>query len=179
MRLLAVFGVIVLFFAVAVLVAVTFFTHKVDSVVARATCTFDGSMNGTLVLEEFTDRIRVEGLFHDVPFGLHAIHVHEFGATSNHCADAGGPYNPTQVAHGGPFDKIRHVGDWGNIDVTGIPFMLIFSDPVARLTGDAAIVNRSIVIHKAHDDLGMGGTPNSEMNGSAGPPLACCVIREA
>ncbi|XP_003743692.1 superoxide dismutase [Cu-Zn] 4 [Galendromus occidentalis] len=178
-KILCALGLFVIIVLIAVLVAVFFYAKKDNGVVARATCALVGSMNGTLVLEEFDDGTRVEGLFHEVPFGTHAIHVHEFGSTGNHCEESGGHYNPFNVHHGGPHDEIRHIGDWGNFEVTGIPFMLVFNDPVARLTGDIAIINRSIVIHKGVDDYGRGNTSASKINGNAGPRLACCVIIEA
>lgn len=178
-KLLSFVGILIIFVVVVAFVVVFFYTKKDNSVVARATCALVGSMNGTLVLEEFVDGTRVEGLFHEVPFGVHAIHVHEFGNTGNDCADAGGHYNPFNKDHGGPQDGVRHIGDWGNFEVTGVPFMLVFNDAVARLTGDVAIVNRSIVIHRGVDDFGKGNTSASRINGNAGPRLACCVILEA
>lgn len=178
-RLLSFIGLLLIFVLIIVLVALFFYIKKDNNVIARATCALIGSMNGTLVLEEFVDGTRVEGLFHDVPFGMHAIHVHEFGNTGNNCADAGQHYNPFKVDHGGPRDTIRHVGDWGNFEVTGVPFMFVFNDEVARLTGSAGIMNRSIVIHRDIDDYGKGNTSTSRINGNAGPRLACCVILEA
>uniref|UniRef100_A0A1C9EFZ4 Superoxide dismutase [Cu-Zn] n=1 Tax=Neoseiulus barkeri TaxID=573039 RepID=A0A1C9EFZ4_9ACAR len=178
-KLLSLIGTLVILAMAIVLVVVFLYTKPVKDVVARATCALVGSMNGTLVLEEFNDGTRVEGLFHDMPFGVHAIHVHEFGNTGNDCAEAGGHYNPFNVDHGGPHDDVRHIGDWGNFEVTGLPFMLIFNDAVARLTGDVGIFNRSIVIHKGEDDYGKGNNSASKVNGNAGPRLACCVILEA
>lgn len=52
--------------------------------------------------------------------------------------------NPTNVSHGAPTDAERHIGDWGNIDVDQDPYMLSFSDHVAKLTGPYGIVGVSM-----------------------------------
>lgn len=45
----------------------------------RATCELVGSITGSLIVEERGDELRVEGKLTGIPFGKHAIHVHEFG----------------------------------------------------------------------------------------------------
>ncbi|KAJ5271119.1 hypothetical protein N7497_008107 [Penicillium chrysogenum] len=143
----------------------------------RATAELVGSIQGTLILEERNDDLKIEGRLTGVPFGKHGIHVHENGSTGNGCLDAGGHYNPTNVSHGGPNDAERHIGDWGNFEVTGDPYLYTFTDHVAKLTGPYGI--RSIVIHRDEDDLGRGNNPDSKINGNSGPRLACGVIVSA
>ncbi|CAG7948766.1 unnamed protein product [Penicillium nalgiovense] len=135
-----------------------------------------GSIRGTLTLEERNNGLVIEGQLSGIPVGKHGIHVHEYGSTGNECLDAGGHYNPTNVSHGAPTDAERHIGDWGNIDVDQDPYMLSFSDHVAKLTGPYGI--RSIVIHRDEDDLGRGNSPDSKINGNSGPRLACgmCLV---
>ncbi|KAJ6178617.1 hypothetical protein N7519_009078 [Penicillium mononematosum] len=145
----------------------------------RATAELVGSISGTIILEERNDGLVIEGQLSGIPLGKHGIHVHEHGATGNQCLDAGGHYNPTNESHGGPSDAERHIGDWGNIDVDQDPYMLSFSDHVAKLTGPYGIVGRSIVIHRDEDDLGRGNNPDSKINGNSGPRLACGVIVSA
>ncbi|KAJ5380369.1 uncharacterized protein N7496_002797 [Penicillium cataractarum] len=144
----------------------------------RATAVLEGQIEGTLAFEEREDGLFIEGELSNLTFGLHGIHIHEFGKTGNGCADAGGHYNPTNVDHGAPDDEVRHVGDFGNIDVTASPYRLSFNDRVATLNGPYTILDRSIVIHSGADDLGKGNNPNSKKNGNSGSRLACGVIQE-
>lgn len=91
----------------------------------------------------------------------HGVHVHEFGDMSDGkqnmdcsrayrysrfvckqgCTSMGAHYNPFNVTHGGPFDKVRHQGDFGNVkaDENGhVSFDL--TDPVATLHGPRSIL---------------------------------------
>ncbi|XP_022671080.1 superoxide dismutase [Cu-Zn]-like isoform X2 [Varroa destructor] len=139
----------------------------------RATCKLIGSVKGTLVLEEVDGKLKIEGKLSNITLGKHAIHIHESG---NNCLDAGPHYNPTNVDHGGPTDKVRHIGDFGNFDITSDPFLLSYEDPVAKLHGSWPVLDRGIVIHASEDDLGRGHNPASKKNGNAGARLACCPI---
>ncbi|KAE8158369.1 superoxide dismutase [Aspergillus tamarii] len=144
----------------------------------RATAELEGSVQGTLVLEQSKHGVlQIEGKLSNITLGNHGIHIHEFGKTSNKCLDAGGHYNPTNQDHGAPYDEVRHVGDFGNIDVTSDPYFLRFTDHVAKLDGPYSVLDRSIVIHADADDLGRGGNENSKINGNSGARLACAVIK--
>ncbi|KAE8414270.1 superoxide dismutase [Aspergillus pseudocaelatus] len=146
----------------------------------RATAELEGSVQGTLVLEQSKDGIlMIEGQLSNIPLGAHGIHIHEFGKTGNGCLDAGGHYNPTNQDHGAPDDEVRHVGDFGNIDVTSDPYLLSLTDHVAKLDGPYSVMDRSIVIHAGKDDLGRGGNESSKTNGNSGARLACAVIKAA
>jgi len=108
--------------------------------------------------------------------GAHGFHVHEFGNLTNGCTSAGAHFNPKGVEHGGPNDKIRHVGDFGNVISQGGVANFKFADNVASLSGENSIVGRSLVVHKDQDDLGRGGQSDSKTTGHAGARLACGVI---
>ena len=68
------------------------------------------------------------------------------------CSSTGGHYNPFGVVHGARQDKIRHVGDLGNlmadsqgkIDVT-------FKDEMAGLVGQYSIAGRAFVVSGYHN----------------------------
>ncbi|CAG5127764.1 unnamed protein product [Candidula unifasciata] len=108
---------------------------------------------------------------------LHGFHVHEFGDFSNGCLSFGSHYNPEGTTHGGLTHEIRHVGDWGNIEVNDQgEAVTSFSVKDASLLGPHSILGRGIVVHELLDDLGEGGVPASKTTGNAGGRLACCII---
>ena len=54
---------------------------------------------GSLILEQSsaTGKTTIIGSISNLLAGEHGFHVHETGATTNDCADAGGHFNPTNV----------------------------------------------------------------------------------
>lgn len=104
--------------------------------------------------------------------GKHGFHIHEYGDCS--AADgtsAGGHFNPENVNHGGPMDKVRHIGDMGNItaDANGKAH-LEWTDNMLTFWGPHSIIGRGLVIHEGTDDL------HSQPTGAAGPRAGCGVI---
>jgi Cu-Zn family superoxide dismutase len=88
------------------------------------------------------------------PFSTHAIHIHEWGDTTNGCTSLGGHYNPTGHKHGNLLSKERHVGDLINnftTDKNG-SFCCCFMDKHISIND---IYGRSVVIHELVDDLGL------------------------
>ncbi|KAG8231143.1 hypothetical protein J437_LFUL011210 [Ladona fulva] len=126
--------------------------------------------------------------------GNHGFHLHRDPISANDCNTAGPHFNPFNVSrrhprflarrvntHGGPNDKNRHGGDFGNIEANelGVAFVSIQipGDMISvESGGEMGIIGRSIVIHENEDDLGKGGTPESLKTGGAGKRQACCLL---
>ena len=120
---------------------------------------------------------KLEGL---TPGGQHAFHIHEMGDLSQGCTSLAGHYNPLGEKHGGPHSCHRHVGDLGNLiaDQDGVAEFR-FSDIKIQVLGPHSIIGRGCVVHLYKDDLGEGGTDESEKTGSAGPRITCGVVGRA
>jgi len=118
---------------------------------------------------------------------IHAIHIHEFNNDMKCCSELGGHYNPLKKEHGGRTIEVngttiinpnRHVGDLGNIEVdTNGNCDLEFVDPMIHLSGLHSVMNRSVVIHRDKDDLGLGGFDDSKITGHAGERIAYGLIQ--
>ncbi|XP_028398342.1 superoxide dismutase [Cu-Zn], chloroplastic-like [Dendronephthya gigantea] len=123
-------------------------------------------------------RIHITGL---PPNSVHGFHVHEFGdIITSGCTSTGGHYNPFNKTHGAQSDKIRHVGDLGNVyaDEDGT-VKVVKRDFMVSLVGDYNVLGRSFVLHALRDDLGRGGDIGSLTTGNAGARIACGVIVRA
>jgi superoxide dismutase, Cu-Zn family len=95
--------------------------------------------------------------------GIHepcALHIHEYGDTSDGCRSLGGHFNPTKKKHG------QHAGDVifnvfpdskGNYNSTFITKELSLQNGNPH-----NIVGRSVVIHAFQDDYGKKGREDSE-----------------
>ena len=87
-------------------------------------------------------------------------------------------FNPDNTEHGGPYSKIRHAGDLGNVvAVNGkakgtITVDGLSTDPASR----RSIIGRAIIVHEDPDDLGRGGDAESKKTGNAGARICCAVI---
>jgi Cu-Zn family superoxide dismutase len=159
----------------------------------------DGRDVGTATVGETPDGrvsigVGVEGL---AP-GEHGIHVHEAGvcdpAGDKPFASAGGHYNPTGAAHGGPSGTTReamgamgtpagmdavatpgaaagHAGDLGNIlvDDDGTGRLQITTDRF-RLAELNDADGSALVIHEGRDDL------TTDPAGNSGGRIVCGVI---
>jgi len=121
-----------------------------------------------------------------LPHKTHAIHLHEFGDSSNGCISMGGHWNPHKVNHGKFINKepyksdtsLRHAGDLVNNITSNANGEVYFKyhDP---LIPAEEVIGRSIVIHKGIDDLGLGGNEESLKTGNAGERIACAIIGRA
>lgn len=104
--------------------------------------------------------------------GLHGFHIHEKGdCSAPDASSAGGHFNPTGMAHGGPDSRERHAGDFGNIeaDASGnARFSKVF--PNLHFEGPASIVGKAVIVHAKADDL------KTQPSGDAGGRVACGVI---
>ena len=121
--------------------------------------------------------VTVHGSILGLAPGAHGMHVHGYGDLTQGCATLGEHFNPYNETHGGPGFSIRHVGDLGNIvaDANGIATFTL-EDDVISLAGANAILGRALVVHAAPDDLGLGNSSQSKINGNAGALVGCGVI---
>jgi superoxide dismutase, Cu-Zn family len=129
------------------------------------------AVKGTVTFVQNGDEVTITGELTNLKPGKHGFHIHEFGDISGKDGlTTGGHYNPTKMDHGSPTDKVRHVGDLGNItaDEDGKAVVKI-TDKVIRLTGPMSIMGRAVVIHADPDDFG-------QPVGHAGARLAGGVI---
>ncbi|KAI4877488.1 hypothetical protein NFI96_015049 [Prochilodus magdalenae] len=145
----------------------------------KAVCVLKGTgeVTGTVHFEQKADHVKVTGKITGLAPGLHGFHVHAYGDNTEGCTSAGPHYNPHNQTHGGPNDKVRHVGDLGNVnaDSSGVADINI-EDKMLALNGEYSIIGRTMVIHEKVDDLGKGGDEESLKTGNAGARQACGVI---
>ncbi|KAH6907982.1 Cu/Zn superoxide dismutase [Coprinopsis sp. MPI-PUGE-AT-0042] len=108
---------------------------------------------------------------------LRGFHVHQSGDLSGGCATAGPHFNPGNKTHGAPEDKVRHVGDLGNVQSNAEGTVILdFKDSWISLNGPNSIIGRAVVLHAGQDDLGKGGHNDSLTTGHAGARSACGVV---
>lgn len=104
--------------------------------------------------------------------GLHGFHIHTYGDISTADASSLGDHfsNPrlAPVNHGFPDSRIRHWGDFGNLNAMRRRASFRLIDDVITLRG---IVGRGIVVH-ADPDQG----PEFQPTGNSGARQASCVI---
>lgn len=145
--------------------------------------------SGTVEFTEVTGGILINVNLKGLSPGKHGFHIHEAGDLTDECQSACAHFNPFHKTHGGPKDKIRHVGDLGNLTANkqGV-VKKKFTDSVISLKGKTNIVGRCVVIHADPDDLGKGGLnkagvvideevhEESLKTGNAGKRVACGVI---
>lgn len=142
-------------------------------------CNMFGKCNGNIVLIENSKNsviiiINLHGL---KPNSIHAMHIHETGDLSDGCNSLLAHYNPHGMQHGGPNDKNRHIGDFGNIKADSNGNVNIqFEVSKVKLRGKYSVIGRSIVIHEGIDDLGKGLNKESKITGNSGSRIACGVI---
>nr|AJP07258.1 superoxidase dismutase [Helicoverpa armigera nucleopolyhedrovirus] len=146
----------------------------------KAICILSGDISGEIFFSQESPLhlIKITGFILNLPRGLHGIHVHEFGDTSNGCTSAGEHFNPTGQTHGAPNATVRHVGDLGNVESFGINSLTEVNivDNVMSLFGPHSILGRSLVVHTDRDDLGLTDHPLSRITGNSGGRLGCGII---
>ena len=124
------------------------------------------------------NKIFVEYEIDGLKDGKHGFHIHQYGNLSDGCNSACAHFNPDNTEHGGPYSKIRHAGDLGNVVSVNsrakgtITVDGLSTDPTSR----RSIIGRAIIIHKDPDDLGRGRDAESKKTGNAGARICCAVI---
>lgn len=109
------------------------------------------------------------------PNSTHGFHIHDKGDLSApDLSSAGGHYNPTHEAHGGPDAPHHHAGDLGNLVAdAGGHARLTGTVPGVSLGGANSILGRSVIVHAKADDL------KSQPSGDSGGRVAGGVIESA
>jgi superoxide dismutase, Cu-Zn family len=106
------------------------------------------------------------------PSSKHAIHIHQYGdLTSKDGMSAGGHYNPLGHEHALPDKKVRHAGDFGNLeaDANGNATLLLVVNNISLAGRLSPIIGRGVVVHAKLDD-------GSQPTGNAGDRIAVGVI---
>jgi Cu-Zn family superoxide dismutase len=120
------------------------------------------------------DNVTLSLSLQNLPPGVHAVHIHEFGDCS--AADgssAGGHWNPMGHNHGKWNQAPFHMGDLGNVtaDEYGNGTIAITTSLWTIGTGqEDDVVGKSIIVHASADDF------VTQPTGNAGGRLACGVI---
>ncbi|XP_020590789.1 superoxide dismutase [Cu-Zn] 2-like [Phalaenopsis equestris] len=137
--------------------------------------TVGGSLN--LFEDPSTGFTHVRGKVTGLSPGLHGLHIHAFGDTTNGCNSTGPHFNPYNKLHGAPDDVERHAGDLGNVsaDEHGVANVWL-KDLQIPLSGPNSILGRALVVHADPDDLGRGGHELSKSTGNAGARIGCGII---
>ncbi|KAF2362156.1 Superoxide dismutase copper/zinc binding domain [Trinorchestia longiramus] len=142
-----------------------------------------GSIRGFLTLRQEHPPVgatRITGFITGLTPGPHGFHIHQTGNLTEGCKSTGGHYNPFQREHGAPMDRIRHVGDLGNIFANSAGEARVdVSDHLVSLVGPNSVIGRAFVVHEGIDDLGQGGHESSKTTGNAGGRVGCGVIGRA
>lgn len=133
----------------------------------------DAKIRGEIKFTQAAAPIRVTGKLTGLPPGKHGFHVHVNGnCDSADGMSAGGHFNPFGAPHGDAGSAKRHLGDMGNIVANANGEAVIdteFGGAVLTLVGTQSILNRSVIVHAAADDL-------SQPAGNAGARIGCGVI---
>eukprot|EP00094_Tigriopus_californicus_P007337 TCALIF_07061-PA protein Name:"Similar to sod-4 Extracellular superoxide dismutase [Cu-Zn] (Caenorhabditis elegans)" AED:0.05 eAED:0.07 QI:8/1/0/1/0/0/2/0/123 len=105
---------------------------------------FEGNIISTLHLREVGGKLFIDGVIYGLPHdeapNLHGFHIHEHGKVGSRCLDAGGHFNPRGTQHGGPKDKIRHIGDLGNVQSNHGKIYVNVQDTQASLSGKYSVL---------------------------------------
>jgi Cu-Zn family superoxide dismutase len=148
----------------------------------KAITYFNGEkIKGTVLFEEDLKNkcviitINLEGL---TPSHKHGFHVHECGDLTSGCESMCAHFNPYNKTHGDRTDKIRHVGDLGNLEADQYgKATYVIKDNIIKLRGNKAnIIGRGLIIHADTDDCGHGDNKDSLITGNSGKRIACAII---
>lgn len=143
-----------------------------EKAVAVLVATGDSGVSGVVYFTKEGDSVHVTGKVTGLKPGEHGFHVHQFGDVTGtkDGLTTGGHFNPEGKDHGKPEDKVRHVGDLGNIkaDDKGVAEINI-KDSMLELAGPHSILGRGLVVHANPDKF-------TQPTGDAGGRVAVGVI---
>ncbi len=129
-----------------------------------------GEVVGDVFIEEVREGVRLSLVVGNIPRGVHALHVHEFGVCEGDFSSAGAHFNPNRNQHGKDNPLGKHAGDLPNIfvrpDGTGEYSMIVSGVTLAK----SSIRGKSLILHEGADDF------KSDPSGNAGARIVCGVI---
>jgi Cu-Zn family superoxide dismutase len=136
-----------------------------------------GKKIGTATLIETKDGVRISLAAHDLPPGVHGMHIHEKGSCEGpDFKSAGGHFNPGKKSHGLKNPQGHHAGDLSNITVGSdgsVKEDIVVRDVTLRPNEPNSIMQpggSALVIHEKADD------EKSDPAGNAGGRIACGAI---
>lgn len=148
--------------------------------VATITQTSDAGITGTATFVQNGATVTATVTLSGASDGQHGVHLHanpmcgELNGDGGPGTAAGGHWNPADASHGLPTETPHHLGDMGNITITGGTGTLTLTSTewvVAPSTATNSVVGRAVIIH-ALVDQGADAQPI----GAAGGRQACGVI---
>jgi Cu-Zn family superoxide dismutase len=131
---------------------------------------------GTVHIEHMASATLFLLNLHDMPPGVHGIHIHSVGSCKPPTFDSAGPhFNPTKNQHGMKNPKGPHAGDLPNITIpaSGKLETTIMVSSVIQWDGEGGILDgdrAALVIHANPDDY------MTDPSGNSGPRIACAVL---
>ena len=142
--------------------------------------THDGQPGGSATLKpEKTGGVRVKVELQNMPFGPHAIHLHQNAVcTGPDFKSAGGHFNPTARQHGFDNPAGHHAGDVNTTIQVGEDHRgsakFVMKD-VTWKEGEANSIfangGTSLVVHEKADDQ------KTDPSGASGNRIACAVVK--
>ncbi|WP_151632411.1 superoxide dismutase family protein [Noviherbaspirillum aerium] len=132
--------------------------------------------SGSVSFVQNGDRIMIDARIDGLTPGAHGFHVHEKGdCSAPDGMSAGGHFNPSGTAHGGPDHGDRHAGDLGNLNAdAGGNAVLKLTVPASQisLSKDApnSVVGKALIVHADPDDY------KTQPTGNSGKRVACGII---
>lgn len=135
----------------------------------------EGKSVGTLTAEHMASGTMFLFKLHDLPPGVHGMHIHSIGKCTPPSFDsAGGHWNPASHQHGKDNPKGKHAGDLDNITIPANGKLELQVDmPGIALRGQGGLLDEdgaSIVIHAKPDDY------KTDPSGNSGGRIACAPI---
>jgi Cu-Zn family superoxide dismutase len=146
----------------------------VNEALAQLESKSGSEVTGQGVFELEGDKVTLYLSLQNLPPGVHAVHIHEFGdCSAEDGTSAGGHWNPLEMDHGKWNEAPFHLGDLGNVEADEYGNgSLTLTTSMWTLSSGALddVVGKSIVVHEAEDDF------TTQPTGNAGGRIACGVI---
>ena len=135
----------------------------------------ESSVYGEAKFVQINNKVIINVEVKGLSYGLHAIHIHEFGDCSSLDAkSAGGHWNPNNKKHGEWGSESHHKGDIANLfaDSSGNSSLKFETDLWCLNCKEESnnIIGKSIIIHQGLDDF------HSQPSGNAGKRIGCGII---